>query len=559
MNGEFLESTKRVLAKRAGEKCSLCTKATSKPHSSIDSIFVNLGEAAHIKGNKAGKHTRFDSSMSNDERSDICNGIWLCVLCHKEIDSDSNKYTVSFLQELKRKHENRIYLGEFDINWKEFDLLGKRVIDLEKIIKEKELNSSFQTTNLNKEINELRIDLEKTTNQKIEFEISLNNLKNTIADLDINNASTNTRIILEAYKKGDIQKVKDALTDEQLLLEQLELAKKRIIKANVLELERDYINAEINYDKAYSLNQSREYFDYYIGFLKRKGKNETAIEFCLKKLTEEIEPDFKIFIHSALGELYCDINQSIKAISHFANAKDLIEEELSINQDRSKLEKAKIYSALGIARKNIGEFDLALLDFQESLNVFWNMSITDGITHVKELATLFNSIGLLYLENFDTNQALMYLIKAKNALEEEGDTNELNLSIVYLNLIDLYNYQKHDINESRKYIELAKNVINKAFSTKPLLFLEFYLALLVKSADNYLVSNKMDEAAADYMLAINLAEDFQKNHNLFLASTVTTIYFNYAVYLKITRDMEKSLEYTDKAIDIFQTYDCKRR
>lgn len=555
MNGEFTENTKKILAKRAGEKCSICVKSTSKPHSSIDSSFINLGEAAHIKGNKPGKHTRFDLSMSDEERADIVNGIWLCLMCHKQIDSDSNKFTVNFLREAKRKHENKIFLGEFDVNWKEFKQLEKRVSDLEKLISEKENNYDFQKNVLSKEVNGLRLELERAINERDVFKKSLDNLKNTIAGLDLTNASSNTSVILNAYKKGDIAKVKEALAEDKLLFDENELAKKRLLKANVFELEKDYLNAESNYAKAYALNQSREYFDYYIGFLKRKGKNESAIQLCIAKLNDEIGQNFRIFLNSALGELHCDLNKSHQGIHYFTNAKDLIEASLKTNPNLSKLELAKIYSALGIAKKNIGEFDLALLDFQESLNIFWNMSIHDGITHVKELAKLFNSIGLLYLENFDTNEALLYLLKAKNAFEEDIEKDELSLSAVYLNLIDVYSYQKLEIHQSRNYIETAKNIIYKAFSNRPLLFLEFYLAVLVKSADNYVASNKLSEAENEYLLAVELAEDFKLNHNIFPTSTLTTVYFNYAVYLSIKGNIQKSFEYTDKSIAIFLTYD----
>lgn len=157
--------------------------------------------------------------------------------------------------------------------------------------------------------------------------------------------------------------------------------------------------------------------------------------------------------------------------------------------------------------------------------------------------------------NDDSNEALLYLLKAKSAFEEDIEPNKLHISIVYLNLIDLYNYQKREVDEARKYIVLAKEVINKAFLDQPLLFLEYYLALLVKSGDNYSTSHEFEKAKDEYQLALNITEEFRTAHNLCPASTVTTVYFNYAVYLAIIGDVEESLKYIDKAIAPFLTYD----
>lgn len=44
------DDTKKILAKRAGEKCSnpACRRSTSRPHPTDETKFINVGEAAHI-------------------------------------------------------------------------------------------------------------------------------------------------------------------------------------------------------------------------------------------------------------------------------------------------------------------------------------------------------------------------------------------------------------------------------------------------------------------------------------------------------------------------------
>lgn len=120
MSGDFTDNTKRILAKCAGEKCSLCGIGTSKPKSD-EQDFINLGEAAHIRGNKEGNHNRYDKNMTDEERKDISNGIWLCRTCHKKIDSDDKKYTPDYLMKAKKEHQERISSGYFDVKFPDYE------------------------------------------------------------------------------------------------------------------------------------------------------------------------------------------------------------------------------------------------------------------------------------------------------------------------------------------------------------------------------------------------------------------------------------------------------
>jgi hypothetical protein len=111
---DFSEKTKKTLAKRAGEVCSNpdCSRPTSGPHSDENKA-VNLGEAAHIRAARKGQ-ARYDPNMTDEERRDISNGIWLCRECARKIDLDEEKYTVKLLNKWKREHEDWISKGKPD-------------------------------------------------------------------------------------------------------------------------------------------------------------------------------------------------------------------------------------------------------------------------------------------------------------------------------------------------------------------------------------------------------------------------------------------------------------
>jgi len=107
---EFKTKDIKTLRQRAGETCSRCKNTTSQSHSDLDKS-VTLGEAAHIRAARPGE-ARYIASMTDEERGHIGNGIWVCSLCHKRIDSDESLYSIEIVQTLKDRHEAWVLDGK---------------------------------------------------------------------------------------------------------------------------------------------------------------------------------------------------------------------------------------------------------------------------------------------------------------------------------------------------------------------------------------------------------------------------------------------------------------
>lgn len=107
---DFTESTKLLLAKRVGFRCSnpSCHVLTSGPAKESKKA-SSIGVAAHITA-ASDKGPRYDKSLTEDERKGQNNGIWLCQNCAKLIDDDELMYTVSLLQSWKYSAEVRASL-----------------------------------------------------------------------------------------------------------------------------------------------------------------------------------------------------------------------------------------------------------------------------------------------------------------------------------------------------------------------------------------------------------------------------------------------------------------
>lgn len=99
---DFSKKTVEMLAKRAQYLCSSpeCKRSTVGAAASPDKWII-VGSAAHITAASPGG-PRYDPLLTADERSHHSNGIWLCDIHAKMVDSDQAHFTVEKLREWKR-------------------------------------------------------------------------------------------------------------------------------------------------------------------------------------------------------------------------------------------------------------------------------------------------------------------------------------------------------------------------------------------------------------------------------------------------------------------------
>jgi hypothetical protein len=102
---KFKKAIVELVAKRAANICSNpdCQALTSGPAKNRSKA-INVGEAAHIYGANP-RSARFRETLTEAERGDITNAIWLCCTCHKTVDSDDHQFPAALLFEWRRGHE----------------------------------------------------------------------------------------------------------------------------------------------------------------------------------------------------------------------------------------------------------------------------------------------------------------------------------------------------------------------------------------------------------------------------------------------------------------------
>lgn len=100
------ESTRRMLYARSGNMCAMygCNNVLINENTS------NISEICHIEAvNDDG--ARYNDNLTDEEVNSYDNLVLLCPRCHAIVDNKANEsiYTVEYLKEMKRIHEQQIY------------------------------------------------------------------------------------------------------------------------------------------------------------------------------------------------------------------------------------------------------------------------------------------------------------------------------------------------------------------------------------------------------------------------------------------------------------------
>lgn len=157
---DFLQTTKELLAKRVGFRCSnpSCRQLTIGPHTDLKKT-VNVGVAAHITAASPGG-PRYDKSLSCENRKSPENGVWLCQKCSKLVDNDPDRYSIEELNRWKQEAETEAIIeieGKFTKSVLSDHLFNKKLEAYQKLFYAVKKASSiivnlFETEELSNEI-----------------------------------------------------------------------------------------------------------------------------------------------------------------------------------------------------------------------------------------------------------------------------------------------------------------------------------------------------------------------------------------------------------------------
>lgn len=133
MADKFSVSVRRILAERAGYRCSNpdCGRSTSGPSDNGSGGSTVLGKACHITAASEGG-PRFDSTLGSEQRTHPDNGIWLCAICADRVDKIENvaMFPVELLRCWKEFHESLTGTDHASVrNRRDYPLRQLKIVD----------------------------------------------------------------------------------------------------------------------------------------------------------------------------------------------------------------------------------------------------------------------------------------------------------------------------------------------------------------------------------------------------------------------------------------------
>lgn len=486
---KFSETTKRILAKMAGERCSICEELTSLPNK-YRTNFINKGEAAHIYGVNPAANNRYKKELTNIELKHISNGIWLCNNCHKHIDSDDSDFTVQKLFNIKEEHFKRVVGGKYgkssfvkiDHLNSQINKLQNQIIDKQKIIEKDEILYNY-------ELNKLKIEKEQLTHEK---DILFNSYKSIIQITKGIDVEVTDNIIDLVFQKNELDQALELMSEDELNRKEFEVAKKRILKAEIFKLKKDYKNTLLNYQKAFEINQSFEIASFFIRYLKSIKSNTKLIEVLEKAILKEKIPERRLLLEGSLGQLYSEIDPD-KSIVTFGKCLEIIEKKLKSNS-HYLFYKTGYINYLAIAHKNKGNLNEALKQCEKSLKIYLTGKV-EGETREDsfvEFCSLYNTIAQIYELNSNVNEALKYYSLALKICEEQLPNNLDLRATTILNMINCSTAM--NFKETIDLMNKALNIIKILAEEKPLDYFEMLIGAYCKKSDLLFFMGKIEDS-----------------------------------------------------------------
>jgi hypothetical protein len=118
MSRNYSDSTLKKLFSLSGNICAF-KSCNSKIIDEFESV---IGVICHIEGEKPGS-PRYNSNMTDHQRNNFENLILLCPTHHAQIDKNQELYSVSYLKEMKSRHENKYKNNIYEIPPKILDIV----------------------------------------------------------------------------------------------------------------------------------------------------------------------------------------------------------------------------------------------------------------------------------------------------------------------------------------------------------------------------------------------------------------------------------------------------
>ncbi|NVM36246.1 MAG: tetratricopeptide repeat protein [Candidatus Lokiarchaeota archaeon] len=232
------------------------------------------------------------------------------------------------------------------------------------------------------------------------------------------------------------------------------------------------------------------------------------------------------FTLNTIGNIFRTAGQYNQALQYLEKAYQTAKKIQNLNV------KALAANSIGVVYYQIGKLDLALEKYNEALDIRKDIGDFSG------QATGLNNIGMIYRTRGDINKALELFNQSIAFTEKIGE--KTSLGVRYGNIASIY--------EARKEFENALEEYKKALSIeKSLRNLEGVASQLTNIGGVLGDLGRYEETIKKYEEALNIMENLGNKPGI--ARSLNNLGI---IYYKYKRDHEKSLNYLQRALEIYK-------
>jgi hypothetical protein len=492
----------------------------------VDGDFDIIGEICHIEAAEP-LGVRYNKTSSEEHRRGFEN---LLILCHKHHIKTNNAtiYTVEKLREIKRNHEQKYLVAEYDASEQSID----KSIDIF------ESNVSMETkladsTSLPQEIVKrlLQTLAERDTNLA-EKEATIKELENRYTEL-IRYTDDSIRLLIdEAHFEQAEAKINHLITiDEERKLEHL------ISLGNILKFQYKYREALAVFLKALDQSSANSKLLTEVAVLYLDiGEYSSALDYMTRLIAL---PEFLQMDQDKVVFAYGNLGLALSRLDRFEESKNAFNRGLEIITKPSfnnKGAKGNFYNAIATLYSDYEKWAEAKTYFEKAISMLEDeYKVSDDLISSWNLARIYHNISPALHKLGETDRALFYEFKAINILNKASIADRHLLSSSQSNLAEYY-LEKNEVHLAQHYIEIAIKSFRN-LTDYPASFMQITYDTYSRILRN---QNKLDQALQMSHKAIELGLKASKNG---FSSNLSTSYCNLAYVLMDKKDLPGSLHY----------------
>ncbi|MFH7018625.1 hypothetical protein [Flavobacterium sp. FlaQc-47] len=390
---------------------------------------------------------------------------------------------------------------------------------MNQVIKEKEELLTENEVIFKKQIIELRVQIEQLNLQKNQIWRDYDSLMQNISEME------NFELIFKlVFEQNNLDLALENLKDDNLEKDEINLARKLLIKADILKLQNKK-EALIYYKKAYDIRQNFETASFYIRYLEDIREYKMILEFIESVFKQELKIEERISLYSKAAMIYSNIDPKT-AIKYYKIALDLI--DIKLESDESyHFHKAGVLNYMAVAHKKNNDITQAFTACNNALIIIKSGKIRLQENIVSELASLYNTIALLYKLEKKYSESSKYFDLAIKMAKEKLKKDENFIGTIYINYCNLYAVD-NSITDSTfiTMIDQTLEIFLTLYNKEPLRYVEKLFFCYGLKAQHFLKLEKFDLCSEQIDMAETFTAQFvnlNKNGFQFLDAEISNL------------------------------------